>query len=364
MKTKYCIIAKTGSSEMRAMQNLSSDNLNKILPVVELTRGRAKNIGTKQDPMFIYPYESKISKIKEIFSSTQFALDVTSEESLSSQEIDSLFDYSNGYANWIDLIRLLKQEGFNIIPSILRNYDDDNFEENLKRQVENISSSFSEIMYRCTLDDEGITDDVKLIIEYLKSLERHCNLIIILDCGWISPASYKDAANVCISKIKELIEKTSTKEHNIIVCSTTFPNNVSEIGKDFSDVFDLREIDMYELIAKQYPKVIYGDYGSINPIRNDQIVMARGWIPRIDVALERQIYYYRERKGERSYSDTYTYVARKAVSNDKFPSSLDSWGFRQIKNCALGDAPSASPSFWISVRMNSHIIQQINRLKL
>lgn len=361
MDKKYSVIVKTGDSEMRAMRNLSSEDLSKILPVVELTRGRAKNIGAIEGPKFIYPYDSKLKKINEIFAGVQIALDVTSDEGLSSQEIDQLFNYSNGYANWISLLNELCSKGLSLIPSILRNYHDENFEENFKEQVCSLSANFSEVMYRCTLDDEGIVDDVQLIC---KNLNESCNLLIILDCGWVAPASYKDPANMCIIRIQQLKEILGAKKNSIVVCSTTFPNNVSEIGDDSSDIFNLREIDLYGLVAKEYPEVIYGDYGSINPVRNDQIIMARGWIPRIDVALKDKIYYYRERKGSRTYSDTYTSVARKAVSDKKFPSSIKAWGISQIQNCALGDAPSASPSFWISVRMNSHIIQQINRLDL
>lgn len=361
MDKKYGVIVKTGSSEMRAMQNLSLEDLNKILPVIELTRGRAKKTGTKEEPKFSYPYDSKLKKVNEIFKGIQIALDVTSDDGLSSQEIDQLFDYSNGYAKWIDLLNELSSRGLSIIPSILRNYHDENFEENFKKQVYSLSAKFSEVMYRCPLDDEGIVDDVQLICE---CLNESCNLLILLDCGWVPPASYKDPANVCIRRIEQLEKILETKRHSIVVCATTFPNNVSEIGDDSSDVFTLREIDLYELVANKYPEVIYGDYGSINPIRNDQVIMARGWIPRIDVALEDRVYYYRERKGSRTYSDTYSSVARKAVYDKRFPSAIKAWGISQIKNCALGDAPSASPSFWISVRMNSHIVQQIYRLRL
>lgn len=361
MDKKYSVIVKTGESELRAMKNLSEEILNKILPVVELTRGRAKNTGTKEEPKFIYPYDSKLNKIKDIFENIQIALDVTSDEGLSSQEIDELFNYSNGYENWINLLKQLSSPRLHIIPSILRNYDDEKFEENFKKQVCSLSYNFSEVMYRCTLDDEGVVDDIKLICD---SLNENCNLLIVLDCGWIPPASYEDPANVCILRMQQLEKILGAKQYSIVVCATTFPNNVSEIGNDTSDVFALKEIDLYKLVAEKYPEVIYGDYGSINPVRNDQIVMARGWIPRIDVALEDNIYYYRERKDSRAYSDTYTSVAKKVVSDERFPSSIAAWGISQIQNCALGDAPSASPSFWISVRMNTHIIQQIKRLDL
>jgi hypothetical protein len=360
MDKKYSVIVKTGGSELKAMENLSKEVVKKILPVVELTRGRAKNTGTKEDPKFIYPYDSKLRRVKDIFEDVQIALDVTSDEGLSSNEIDDLFESSNGYAKWISLLNELRNS-LNLIPSILRNYNDENFEENFRGQVASLSENFSEIMYRCALDDEGAVDDMQLICE---CLDERCNLLIILDCGWVAPASYKDPANVCIDRIQQLKEILEDRQYSIVVCSTTFPNNVSEIGDDRSDTFDLREIDLYKLVAEKYPEVIYGDYGSINPVRNDQIVMARGWIPRIDVPLKDKIYYYRERKGSRAYSDTYTSVAKKAVSDVRFPSSVEAWGISQIQKCALGDAPSASPSFWISVRMGTHIIQQINRLGL
>ncbi|WP_373705359.1 beta family protein [Porphyromonas loveana] len=361
MDKNYCVIVKTGDAELRAMQNLSEENLNKILPVVELTRGRARNIGTREEPRYAYPYDAKLKRLKEIFNGKQIALDVTSEESLSSQEIDKLFDCSDGYVNWIDLIRSLKKEGGRLIPAILMNYDDEKFEINLEKQILNLSAEFRELMYRGSLYNEASVDDVRLICKYLP---LDCELLIVLDCGWIPPASYNDPANACLDIIKQLKGILTTIRYSIAVCATTFPNNVSEIGDDVSDTFDLREIDLYELIKEMHPEIVYGDYGSINPVRNDQIVMARGWIPRIDVALERQIYYYRDRKGSREYSDTYTSVAKRVVTDPRFPSLEGIWGICQIKNCALGDAPSSSPSYWISVRMNTHIVQQIHRLRL
>jgi hypothetical protein len=95
--------------------------------------------------------------------------------------------------------------------------------------------------------------------------------------------------------------------------------------------------------------------------------MARGWIPRIDTPLPEEIYYYRQRrpKGTSEYSATYNEVARKVINDPRFPISLtDNWGIQQITNCAEGDSPASNPSFWISVRMNIHLEQQVRRLNL
>ena len=75
---------------------------------------------------------------------------------------------------------------------------------------------------------------------------------------------------------------------------------------------------------KEHNNVTYADYASINPIRNDTVTMAGGWIPRIDVPLDKIVYYYKERrpKGVTAYASTYTQVARAVCSDDRFPYGL------------------------------------------
>ncbi len=93
--------------------------------------------------------------------------------------------------------------------------------------------------------------------------------------------------------------------------------------------------------------------------------MARGWIPRIDIPTLTGIYYYRLRKkgyGD-DYSATYSAVAKKVISDNKFPSDYnDNWGIKQVIMCSNGDSPGASPGFWISVRMSVFIDMQLKRL--
>ena len=99
MDKKYCVIAKTAQAELRAMFNLSKDVLDKILPIVELTRGR--KVTSKDKKTVSYPYYKLIDKIREIYRGFDIAFDVTSIESLSSPEIDELFDYNGGYSCWM-----------------------------------------------------------------------------------------------------------------------------------------------------------------------------------------------------------------------------------------------------------------------
>ncbi|RRD02359.1 hypothetical protein EII32_02825 [Prevotella sp. OH937_COT-195] len=145
------------------------------------------------------------------------------------------------------------------------NYDDEVFDDNIRRQVEKLSSVFQTLMYRFSLENEIAIDDIKLISKYLPNSN---DLLILLDCGCILAASYKNPAEICIRKVQEIKETLGKKRYTIIICSTTFPNNISEIGDDHSDTFDLKEIDLFEMVRARHSEVVYEDYGSINPIRN------------------------------------------------------------------------------------------------
>lgn len=149
---------------------------------------------------------------------------------------------------------------------------------------------------------------------------------------------------------------------DLAFCATSFPNNISDIGGEDHDEFRIAEVNMHEKVYSCYPDVCYGDYGSINPKRNDNITMTRGWIPRIDVPLRDKVFYYRQRRAKRAYADTYKDVARNTIRDKNFPRGLDCWGCNQINNCCMLP-PSSSPNYWISVRMNIHIEQQLRRLE-
>lgn len=364
MDKMYCVVAKTAQAELRAMSNLSRDVLDKILPIVELTRGR--KVTSKDKKTVTYPYFKLIERIKEIYRGCEIAFDVTSIEALSSPEIDELFNAENGYAEWIKLLDDLRVEGYfkSIIPSVLLNYDDEIFEENVKLEIQQLNSRFDSIMYRYSIDNEDGDEDLKLISETFPDEKE---LLVVVDCEYVPVSSINSTMAACKTIIKRIKTLLGSRKYKIAVVSTTYPNNVAETNDEFGDDIPLREIDLYNGVYKDNKDVVYGDYGTVNPKRNDNIVMANGWLPKIDVALPTLVYYKRRRrpKGITAYSSTYEFVARLATADSRFPLSLiDIWGIRQIVDCSMGAVPSSQPSFWISVRMNTHICQQVLRLGL
>lgn len=356
MVKDYYLIIKTAQSEIRAIEFTDSNVLNQIFPVIELTRGRKKTV----DDVAIYPFENNLKRLKNSFIGMDVAIDATSDDSLSCEEIDRLYDYTDGYNNWTTLLIGIKNENCfkSITPTVLMNFEDPNFKRNIKKQIETLTSNFDSIMYRSSITDEYCYDDIPMI---LKVLPNNKFLKILIDCGYTPQAMENNMEAKLQARIKNIKKIINSKYCSLAFCATSFPNNISEIGSDDYDIFKLSEVDMHNKIRSKYSDVAYGDYGSINPVRNDNIVMARGWIPRIDVPLDDTVYYYRQRRAGGAYSDTYRTVAKKVVDDEKFPAALDCWGIKQIKSCE-DLVPSASPSHWISVRMNIHIVQQLKRL--
>jgi hypothetical protein len=358
MKNKiYAVVLKTGDAELKAFENNKIEP-NEFFPIIELTRGRK----SKNDKVGLIA--KRLQKLKSIFKNSTICLDLTTSESLSNIEIDELYSFDNGYHNWIAFLVSLQDEGIfkEIFPTILVNADDPNVEANLISQVDQLTDNFTTIVYRNSLSDDGCYSDIRLISEIIK--QKKTNFYFIIDCEYVAPGAWKSFSSKAIYRIEKI--QALIDSAKFIIVSTSFPNNVSEIGKEDQDTFGLTEIDLHYEVSKNVDcEVLYGDYGSINPIRNDEIIMSRGWVPRIDVALQFEIYYFRQRRGKSgNYSDTYYSIAQNLVRDSKFPKDLKSnWGVRQVINCSEGYAPGSTPSFWISVRMNMHLEQQMIRLK-
>lgn len=352
----YALLLKTGDAELRALANSTIDNI--VFPVIELTRGRK----SKNDKIGLI--QKRVDKLKSIFQNKDICLDLTTSSSLSNEEIDDLYTFASGYEKWIKFLLNIKNENVfkNIIPTILVNTEDSDFEINLKLQVSQLTDNFDSIVYRNSLADDGCYEDIRLIKDII--VESGKEFYFIVDCEYIAPGAWKSFSEKAKSRIKKIKDIVPTTK--FIIVSTSFPKSVGEIGKEFDDTFQINEIDLYNDVCKdtKIEDIYYGDYGSINPIRNDDVIMSNGWRPRIDVALQDKIFYYREKRGNSKYSDIYTVVANRVIRDKRFPHSLtSSWGIDQIISCSNGNAPGSNPSFWISVRMNIHIEQQTRRLK-
>ena len=363
----YYLIVKTADAEMRALENTSPEVMNCFTPIIELTRGRKlpsreKDPDKKKLERPRYPYDKRLEKITAIFQDRAIVFDLTSDPSLSSDEIKELYIPDDGYANWVGLLSNMKDAGrfADITPCIVLNAEDEDLDENLAKEVDSLSALFDTIAYRSDIYDDNCYDDIEIIKDHLNGKR----LMVILDCSYVVQASVATYIAKVEARVRNM-QRIVPQDAIIIVSATSFPKNIGDIGDDRNDTFVLSEVEISKQLAEKGIHVAYSDYGSINPIRNDNIVMSHGWIPRIDVPLKDSVFYYRERRpeGSKDYAPQYTRVANYVLADSRFPSFMESnWGIRQIRNCASGMKPGAAPSFWISVRMCIHIEQQVRRL--
>lgn len=357
---KYILIVRTAEAECRAIMSTSKTTLENVTPLIEITRGRKKTIKPENDKSYsIYPFENRLNKLKKSFKGQEVIIDVTSDEALSSAETDQFFEYNEGYKNWVKFLISLKEENVfsNIIPSLLLSFDDPDFENNFVRQVKSLEKISGSLLYRSGIDYDDCYEDIDII---MRAKQPSTKLYVMLDCEYVPQAMLSNVTEKTQARISNL-RSAYGLDIDIIIVGTSFPNNVTEIGDTERDVFKISETFLYNDCLKVDKNIIYGDYGSINPIRNDNIVMARGWIPRIDVALSDSYFYHKKRREGNSYAETYKEVAKKVVNDSCFPTDLKCWGTEQIIKSQRTPV-SLIPSFWISVRMNIHIEQQIRRL--
>lgn len=392
MASEYFLLFKTAQAEFRAWDALSPDAKRHVFPIVELTRGRkipnsekdrlGEGIDIDKDDWSstegIYNFWGNVTNVRDAFErSEHIVIDLTREEELTCFEIDALARSENGYEKWVEFLKGQKDNFRDLIPTLLINPSDGESEEDYKTniggQFDDLMREFSGVSYRGSvlLDPDFLYDLIILKDKINGHLDNGKRFWVELDHEFIRPRTGLLHAATTLGLIDRIHEIVPRAE--IVILSTSFPRNIEELGDPEDDSFPLEEVFLYEEIAKNIKEdvaISYGDYGSINPLRND-LVFTRGWRPRIDFPTsKKRIFYYREKRNKdkhekySTYESHYISVAEKVVKNSLFEDIPESWGVKQIKYAASGAPPGKAPSFWISVRMEIHILQQIKRLGL
>ena len=357
---KYIPIIKTGEAEIKAMSNVSSDVKKFILPLFELTRGRKKQ---REEEGKI---EKKIQFLKEHFKDVPFIMDLTDIEDLSNTEIEQLRSNQNSYSNWVNFCIKHKEDFGTFYPVVQIDEEEDYglYIEKLNQQIIELCSNFDYVVFRSQdiIEARDLISDIKNILNRpsSKNINLENRIIYILDYKYINNSKQNvETAKTFIDVLASIGIK------NIVLSSTSFPANVSEhMNANNYIAFKIKELDFYKNVLKKINNknlnLVYSDYASINPIRNDN-VFARGWIPRIDVpSIDKQIHCLRKKRAENTtYADTYILVAREVIQKKYFKDLIShniiSWGLNTIMKAANGNVEGAAPRFWISVRMNMYL---------
>lgn len=362
----YIPIIKTGEAEIKASEKLTPGMLDRIRPIIELTRGRQKTTKQGNDKIVTYPFDKRLAKMKEAFKGRTVFFDLTTDENLLSNEVHSLYHFANGYERWRSFVKdNVGEDGFgHIIPSVLLNWEDNDFETNFGIQVKELAANCGAVMYRSAIQTKDCYDELPLLLKYLP---EGCELWIVLDGGYLQDSAVELAYNRCKKRIQNIKDRIlNGRSARYVVASTSYPERVFDYGEGNPIVISHSEVKLYERLKTDYSDIVYGDYAGINPIRQDLVVMARGWIPRIDIPLKykTKVYWKRRPKGTTEYKGTYVSLAEETVNDVDFPTGLrGKWGINEIVKCAEGEVTSCAPNFWISVRMFNHIYKQLIRIE-
>lgn len=388
MDSDYVLMLKTAQSELRAWKNLPKSVKEHILPIVELSRGRKasrkddlEGPGLRNVPGAYAFSKNAENTFDALRDQGTIILDVTREDTLSCHEIDLLSDSAAGYQAWRSFVASAAKVVNSIIPTLIINPKDTDtahqYSQDLISQINELFNDYPGVAYRASvLEDSDFLYDISLLKDYINSnIENGKKFILVLDHEFIRPSTgtiHAVRTSSLVNKAFELIPGA-----NIVIMATSFPKSIEDIGNAEHDSFPIEERYLFEQIrnniaSKNY-KVTYGDYGSINPERNDMITT--GWRPRIDFPTQnRRTFYYREKRNiigrddlnnkpiYDDYADHYKSVAKKVVADPQFSALGNSWGCDQIMLAATSTVPGKNPSFWISVRMEIHVQQMVRTL--
>lgn len=357
----YIPIIKTGDAELKALLNLNTNYKEKLTPVIELTRGRR----SKKDVMGIL--QKRIDKLKEI-NLHRFFIDLTSDSSLSSVEIDIKRSNKDNYKEWCDFCISLKQFFPLICPVIQIEEDEDyeNYLTGLANQILFMQQHFDYLMFRIDSDNYiNIVSDLKKLQETYANIDTS-KVFCMLDNKYIR---YDNIPTALTIKCCEVLSSINIK--NIVISSTSYPNSITEMlgalpnGRLKADKLPLYELKLYNRIKSDTKDInlIYSDYASVNPIRNDNVIMAKGWIPRIDLPFLDNIVIYRKKRETSSYAARYKEIAVAVCNSTEFnyvKQHYNCWGIEEIKKAAYGAISGANITFWISVRINIYLTMKIN----
>lgn len=346
----YVPVIKTADAEVRALENLAEAVKDRITPLLEFTRSR------KSTKMAEGDIHRRVKRIAETFSDRSCFFDLTTDPNLSNEQIKNLQLNTGGYQNWTNFLLGYKKEFPKMIPTIQGSdenvADEDEHYRLLKQEIAVLADNFDRILYRFPLGYEFLEKDLEEIQQKIP-LDR---VVCLIDAEYIPKDKSGVYAANALSVVKQLLKMSPSA---VVVAGTSFPQK-PKYGGDEEGRMVLEEKLLYQGVTKTVKDVVYGDYATIHPSRNDQSG-GNGWVPRVDMPTNEELFYYRYRKeqAEETYAPAYERAAKKVAATADYRAVAKQlkgcWGVEQIKAASDGLPPGLSPSFWISVRMNIHM---------
>lgn len=339
----YTPIIKSTDAELRGFSNLSNEIKRLMLPVLELTRSRKSKSSPDGN------IHKRMQQISDIVGKLPFVLDLTSHEDLLNEQIEDLLDESGGFRNWVDFLSEYKE--MNIIPAI--HMYEDTEQDLVHAEIDGLLKIHDKVALRVEADDNQL---IKYLEKIRGGLDTDDQLFLIIDYGFVESSNFEIVVENLMLRLSEL--PVGFTPWAISICGSSFPSSVvnptSGCHDDHGEIKLIEKL-VYMRICKKFKNTVYGDFASVHPVRYD--TRGGGWVPRVDFSLADSIIYKRYRRNVGGYE-----VAASEMVNDSRYEDLKCWGNDEIENASDGNPNGLSPSFWIAVRMNTHLTRHAKML--
>lgn len=342
----YAPVIRTRASELQGIAKLREETKVKLLPRVDLAKlGQNHSVNNSLD------------KWLSSFSGPAI-LNLAPYEKLRVSEYDDLVDSSNNFRQWISFVEKSKCANESLIPSII--YNNKVTKREFVKQVHELESQFKKIVL--TVDPRK-ERDIQAALEAATVVNEIDNLLIILDCGQINPSRQMLALESTLDAINRLRSIDTSVE--IVTASTSFPKSFAPFCSDIAGekgIIPMLEWDNYHTLGGQ-DVAIYGDYASVH----GEFYESRGvFVARVDYPTPSEWIFERRRKltDDKTGKELYQLAAQEIINNEVWDDDLDLWSTDIIRKVSRGEIEKfASPSKWISVRVNLHIERIVDFLE-
>jgi hypothetical protein len=335
-------ILRTRDAELKGFEELTSEVRDKVLPLIELTKSRR----SKNNPDGAI--DRCFERLGAALGDRPFIVDVTTMDSLSSAETWALLEPARHFSAWRRFIA--NSFGSNCIPLI--HLTSPLTPDSIRAQLASLLRISGKVAVRVPPDYEDAEELRAILEEETNGSEQ---VVLVVDCGFVNSSTLNLSKIGAEHTLRGLGSTSSIKA----VAASSFPSSVvlPNYGGDDYGKFKLLEVQLSKQIQglAGLEGTLHGDYGSIHPKDFKGIVTS--WVPRVDVPLDEEVFYYRYRRDAGGYVK-----AAAAALDDKDYIPLKCWADTNIRSAATGSPLGRSPAHWIACRVNFHVSRQVARL--
>lgn len=336
---RYTPILKWKAGEQKALRNLTEDQKNRIIPLVEFY--------DQPEPTTV------INDLKSCFGNPVY--------------IDTIDVDQGDRESLVLLLEAANQHGLAVYPVL--------YFTDFSDVADRMRDLASRILVRIPVpeDIEGpdhATIFSRLVEWHKKDINREVTLDIILDLNVISNRHH---ANLLYAQLRDVLHEHVAANNiwqRVILAMTSFPDNISPISAGESAFFDRFDITVFKKVYGNSQPIqhllMFADYGvtRFTDTELDFSKMRYGPLPK---ARYTTADYYWVLKGEKDRRNNiwikdHRAIAQEIHSSTHYYGEDFSFGDLEIKERALGLKGPGNNTDWVAINANHHIVVVLEEL--